>query len=188
MQPSSSAAILVIAAHPYPDRSRANQALLRAIEGLEGVQVRPLYDLYPDFAIDVEAEQRALAACEILVWQHPIYWYTAPALLKLWFEKVLAWGWAYGPGGEALRGKRCFWVTTTGGDERAYSAAGMHQHEFAAFAPVIRQTARFCGMEWLDPLVLHAAHQIGPAELHAFAGRYRARLAALLAAEERPHE
>ena len=51
---------LVILAHPYPDRSRANRALVRALDGLPGVAVRSLYDLYPDFAIDVEAEREAL--------------------------------------------------------------------------------------------------------------------------------
>src|SRR5689334_974242 len=119
--------ILVVFAHPYPDRSRTNRALAEGAAGLESVEVRSLYDLYPDFAIDVEAEQSALERADALVFQHPLYWYTAPALLKLWFEKVLTLGWAYGRGGDALRGKRCLWAVTTGGDEFAYSEDGMHQ-------------------------------------------------------------
>jgi glutathione-regulated potassium-efflux system ancillary protein KefF len=173
--------ILVLQAHPYPDRSRANRALGRAIEGLPGVEIRSLYDRYPDFSIDVEDEQRALSACSVVVWQHPLYWYTAPALLKLWFEKVLALGWAYGHGGRALAGKRCLWVTTTGAGAEAYTPAGMHAHAFEAFVPVMRQTAQFCGMIWLDPMVLHDAHRIDAAELEAAGARYRARLEALLA-------
>jgi glutathione-regulated potassium-efflux system ancillary protein KefF len=81
--------IAVLHAHPYPDRSRANRALARAVDDLPGVVVRSLYDLYPDFAIDVDAEQRVLAAAEVVVWQHPLFWYTAPALQKLWYEQVL---------------------------------------------------------------------------------------------------
>jgi glutathione-regulated potassium-efflux system ancillary protein KefF len=179
--------IVVVQAHPYPDRSRANRTLARAIDGLEGVAVRSLYDLYPDFSIDVDAEQRALAPASVVVWQHPLYWYTAPALLKLWFEKVLTPGWAYGPGGDALRGKCCLWVVTTGGDERDYSPWGLHSESFDAFTPAIRQTARFCGMEWLDPIVVHDAHRIDVARLEAVAARYREVLVALKAQDVDRH-
>src|SRR5262249_6596635 len=130
---ASGAPIVVVQAHPYPDHSRANRALGEAIIGLAGVHVRPLYGLYPDFSIDVEAEQRALEPASVVVWQHPMYWYTAPALLKLWFEKVLTAGWAYGPGGTALQGKRCLWGVTTGGDDLDYTPEGVHQHSFDAF-------------------------------------------------------
>jgi glutathione-regulated potassium-efflux system ancillary protein KefF len=179
----SGAPIVVVQAHPYPDHSRANRALGQAIEGLAGVDLRPLYDLYPDFAIDVAAEQRALEAAAVVVWQHPLYWYTTPALLKLWFEKVLTSGWAYGPGGLALRGKRCLWVVTTGGDELDYTPAGVHQHLFEAFVAVVRQTAQFCGMTWLDPLVVHGAPRLTAADLLESGARYRAYLTDLGAVE-----
>ncbi|MBK7977819.1 MAG: glutathione-regulated potassium-efflux system oxidoreductase KefF [Deltaproteobacteria bacterium] len=177
--------ILVIQAHPYPDRSRANRALGRAIHDLDGLEIRSLYDLYPDFSIDVGAEQRALERATTVVWQHPIYWYTAPALLKLWFEKVLTPGWAYGPGGTALVGKRCLWVATAGGDESSYREGGMHGQPFEAFVPVIRQTAAFCGMRWLEPLVVDGAHRIDEAELSGLGERYRERLRELVAEEGR---
>jgi len=175
--------ILVVFAHPYPDRSSANRALVNALAGLEGVEVRSLYDLYPDFAIDAEAEREALAAASVVVWQHPIYWYNVPALLKLWFEKVLTPGWAWGPGGEALRGKRCLWAVTTGGDGRDYLPTGIHGHPFEAFMPAVRQTAEFCGMEWLEPLVVHEARQLDTEALDAWGALYRARVAALAAEE-----
>jgi glutathione-regulated potassium-efflux system ancillary protein KefF len=170
---------LVVLAHPYPDRSQANRALLRALEGLGNLQVRSLYDLYPDFAIDAAAERDALAAASIVVWQHPLFWYGVPALLKLWFEKVLTSGWAWGPGGDALRGKRCLWVVTTGGDALDYSPAGIHRHAVDAFAPAVRQTAEFCGMVWLEPVIVQAARQLDAAALAERGRRYRARLEAL---------
>lgn len=169
----------LIYAHPYPDRSRANRALLAGVRDLPGLDVRVLHDLYPDFAVDVEAEQAALLRARVVVWHHPIYWYGPPALLKLWFDKVLSWGWAYGTGGDALRGKRCLWVVTTGGDEGAYTDGGMHEHPFGAFEPPIRQTARFCGMEWLEPIVFHGARVGGDDRLESAARAYRARLEAL---------
>jgi glutathione-regulated potassium-efflux system ancillary protein KefF len=179
--------VLVIQAHPYPDKSRASRALSRAIEDVPGVERRSLYDLYPDFSIDVPSEQAALLRASTIVWQHPIYWYSAPALLKLWFEKVLLVGWAYGRGGTALHGKKCLWVPTTGADDRGYSEQGEHAFPFEAFTPVVQQTARFCGMTWLEPLVLHGAHRITAEELRAFALRYRARLEKLVGDEETEH-
>ena len=176
--------VVVIVAHPYPDKSRANRALTRAIQGVPGVEVRSLYDLYPDYGIDVPAEQQALLRASTVVWQHPIYWYSAPALLKLWFEKVLLVGWAYGPGGTALHGKRCLWVASTGADAQGYGPDGPHRFAFEAFVPVVQQTAQFCGMTWLDPIILHGAHRITLQELDGSAARYRARLEALVAEGE----
>ena len=171
--------IALIYAHPYPQRSRANRVLLEAVRDVPGVSVRALYDLYPDFAIDVQAEQEALSAAHAVIWQHPLYWYSVPGLLKHWFDKVLAHGWAYGEGGTALQGKSCLWVATTGGDERAYSAAGMHAYPFETFVPPVLQTARFCGMRFEDPIVVHAAHRTSPEALQREAERYRQRVVAL---------
>jgi glutathione-regulated potassium-efflux system ancillary protein KefF len=175
--------VLVLQAHPYPDRSRANRALSAAIDGLKGLEIRSLYDLYPDYAIDIEEEQAALLRASTVVWQHPLYWYSAPALMKLWFEKVLAHGWAYGEAGTALHGKRCLWVVTAGADNNAYAENGMHRYPFEAFIPVMQQTAQFCGMEWLEPIIVKAAHRISRETLDAFGAEYRARLAALVAEE-----
>ena len=171
--------IVVVFAHPYPDRSRANRALASSLDGMEGVAVRSLYDLYPDFSIDAAAEREALESASVVVWQHPIQWYTVPAMLKLWFEKVLTPGWAWGRGGNALRGKRCLWVVTTGGDQLDYTPAGLHGHHFEAFMPVVRQTAEFCGMIWLEPIVVHEALRLDQAALEAWGSHYRSRLAAL---------
>lgn len=174
--------IVVVSAHPYPDRSIANRALTAAISDLPRVTRRPLYELYPDFSIDVDAEQRALTQADVVVWQHPLYWYAPPALLKLWFEKVLARGWAYG-GGRALAGKACLWVTTTGAEVGAYASDGPHGEPFDEFVPPLRQTARFCGMRWLEPLVVHGAHHLSPAALAERGAQYRARLVSLGARE-----
>ena len=175
--------VLVIYAHPYPDRSRANRRLLGAVRDLPGVEVRSLYDLYPDFDIDIDSEQQALLRAGTVVWHHPMYWYSVPGLLKHWFDKVLLRGWAYGEGGTALRGKRCQWVTTTGGNAQAFQPDGMHQHVFEAFVPVIQQTAQFCGMLWQPPLVVHGAHHIPDDELGQRASDYQSRLTELLATE-----
>jgi glutathione-regulated potassium-efflux system ancillary protein KefF len=172
--------ITLIYAHPYPDRSRAGEALLAAVRDLPDIEVRPLYTLYPDFSIDIEAEQAALLRAEIVVWQSPLYWYGLPALFHLWIEKVLAHGWAFG-GGQAVRGKITQWVTTTGAPDSAYRPGGVHGHHFPEFVPAVSQTARFCGMEWQPPIAVHGAHRISNAELEAAARQVRQRLETLAA-------
>jgi glutathione-regulated potassium-efflux system ancillary protein KefF len=96
--------------------------------------------------------------------------------LKLWFDTVLTHGWAYGEGGTALAGKSCLWVTTTGAPPAGYTPRGVHKHAFEAFVPVIEMTARYCGMHWLSPIVVHGAHLIDEPAVHEHAARYRERL------------
>lgn len=167
--------VALIYAHPYAERSLANRELLTAVDGLPFVDRRYLYDLYPDFDIDIEAEQQRLAAVDLIVVQHPIYWYSMPALLKLWIDEVFALGWAYGQDGNALAGKQLLWVVTTGADFKAYTPEGPHGHPFDVFVAPMRQTARFCGMEWLDPIIVHDSHS-DQAQVAAAGQRYRQRL------------
>ena len=167
------AVILVVYAHPYPSRSLTSAPLVKAVADLPGVRVRSLYELYPDFDIDAEAERAAVAEAQLLVWIHPLYWFAPPALMQLWFEVVLAKGWAWGDGGNALRGKDCLWVTTTGGVAGAFSE---HQAGPIACAGAVEQTARFCGLDWLEPLAFVAARNASREQLDGVARELRARL------------
>jgi glutathione-regulated potassium-efflux system ancillary protein KefF len=173
--------LLLIYAHPYPERSYANEALLSAVRDVKDLELRSLYQLYPSFDIDVAAEQDALTRARVVIWQHPTYWYAPPAMLKHWFEKVLLRGWAYGEGGNALRGKRCLWVTTTGGEPASYGPDGMHQLPFGDYVPPVQQTARFCQMLWEPPLILHGSHRQGDEALRQAGREYRSKLEALRA-------
>jgi glutathione-regulated potassium-efflux system ancillary protein KefF len=171
--------ICLVYAHPYPDRSRANSRLLAAATQLPQLRVRALYDLYPDFAIDVETEQAELSAAALIVFQHPLYWYSVPGLLKHYFDKVLARGWAYGQGGDALAGKRCLWALTMGGEKSSYTAGQAHARALEDFLPPMEQTARFCQMHWEAPFFLFGAHHLNDAQLQEHATAYRAQLSRL---------
>ncbi len=172
--------VLIIHAHPYPQHSRATQAMLDAVRVHPDTEIRSLYDLYPDFDIDIQAEQAALARADLVVWLHPIYWYSVPAMMKYYFDVVLSLGWAYGEVNgvktRALEGKSCLWVTSTGGTESSYTAEGVHQLPFDAVEKPIRQTALFCGMTWMPPIILHGAHVVSDAEVAAAANQFRTRL------------
>ena len=171
--------IVVLVAHPQMEQSRVNRALLAAAQALppERAAVRDLYALYPDYLIDVAAEQALLAEAKLVVWQHPIHWYSMPALMKLWLDDVFSFGWAYGPGGTALRGKDLWLVASTGGPESSYRPDSYNRYFFDAFLPPYDQTAALCGMRMLPPMLLHGAHRLTEAELEAHATVYAERLA-----------
>ena len=176
--------ILVLAAHPELEQSRANRRLLaeaRALQTARGdaaISVRDLYALYPDYNIDAPAEQAALAAAKLVVWLQPIHWYGMTPLLKLWCDDVLTYGWAYGPDGEALRGKDVWLVATTGGPEDSYQPSSYNRYYFDAFLPPYEQTAALCGMRFLPPLLLHGAIRAGEAEIAGHGQTFAERLAA----------
>jgi len=149
--------IVVIHAHPRPRRSRANRPIAESLAAMPQVQVRHIYHDYVDYDVDVVAEQRALARAETIVLQYPVRWYSVPALLKLWIDLVLEPGWAYGPGGTALRGKSLLVVASAGGQADGYGPDGVHGHAFEDFLLPLQQTASLCGMDWLAPVVLYDA-------------------------------
>jgi glutathione-regulated potassium-efflux system ancillary protein KefF len=159
--------ILVLTAHPQIEHSRATHRAMTAAAGLDParVLVRDLYALYPDYSIDVAAEQALLQQARLVVWLHPVHWYSMPPLLKLWLDEVFTFGWAYGPGGRALVGKHLWLVASTGGPESSYKPAGYNRYFFDAFLPPYEQTAALTGMRWLPPLVLHGAHRSSEADL-----------------------
>lgn len=175
------AEVVVIMAHPALERSRANRALMHAALAAPGVEHRDLYELYPDFAIDVPAEQAALRRASAIVLQYPIYWYAPPALLKEWLDLVWLHGFAYGRGGDALKGKRLLIACTTGGGPETYEPKGLHGHPIETFLKPMHQTAALCGMSWERPFILHGAAVKTPAALAAEADRFRKRLCTLSA-------
>lgn len=165
--------VLILFAHPALHRSRVNRALVRAVRDVAEVTFHDLYELYPDFDIDRVHEQEALLRHDLLVLQHPFYWYSAPALVKQWIDVVLEHGWAYGAGGEALRGKRMLSVITAGGGERAYTSDGVNGHTIQQLLAPLEQTARLCGMEYLPPYVLHGTHALDDDAIERLAAEYR---------------
>jgi putative NADPH-quinone reductase len=173
--------ILVLYAHPAPQRSPVNRRLAEAARGIPGVAVQDLYELYPDFDIDADRERSLLAAAHVVVFLHPIRWYGMPSMLKEWMDVVLRPGWAYGMGADgpthSLRAKSCWLVTTTGSGPEAYQAGALHGHPFDAFLLPIRQAAALCGMDWLAPLVLHGATDAPEAVVDAHVHEFTRRLA-----------
>jgi glutathione-regulated potassium-efflux system ancillary protein KefG len=171
--------VLILFAHPAYHRSRANRALVDAVQGLEGVTFHDLYESYPDLMVDVPREQELLAEHDAVVAQHPFYWYSAPALIKEWIDLVLTHGWAYGEGGTALTGKTWLSAITSGGSEDSYGPSGGNRFSVAEFMRPFEATVALCHMRWLEPFVVHASHLVSQTELADAALSYRERILAL---------
>ena len=134
---------LVILAHPDFSRSVANKAVVGHLQnsGLD-IEIRDLAALYPDYRIDSAAEQQALLRHRTIVFQYPLYWYNMPAILKQYFDCVLTYGFAYGTGGDKLKGKNFVPSITIGAPEQDYRADGEAHFEAARdkFPHFLRKT------------------------------------------------
>lgn len=165
--------ILILFAHPAMHKSRVNSKMIEAVAGMEGITFRNLYEEYPDFQIDIKKEQQLLMDHDIIVWHHPFYWYSAPALLKEWIDLVLEHGFAYGREGKALSGKQVISVVTTGGRRESYRAGGFNQFTINQFLIPFSRTVTLCNMVYLPPFVVHGSHLFEEAEIIRAAKDYK---------------
>lgn len=182
--------VLFVIAHPDLGQSRANRHFAASAKSIEGVDVLDLYKVYPDMFVDGSHERHRIDGKSTIVLQFPIYWYAAPGLLKEWIDRTFSYGWAYGTNGNALKGKNLLLSIATGSEEKAYGPEGVHHHPLDEFLLPYKQTARFCGMNWLDPLVYYHARASQKDHLIAHGEKLKSRLSELVHAaskEEMSH-
>jgi glutathione-regulated potassium-efflux system ancillary protein KefG len=180
--------ILVLIAHPRYENSLVNHSLIEGIKNLPFVTIQDLYEEYPDFDIDIHKEQQLLLEHDIIVWQHPIYWYNCPPLMKQWMDLVLAYGWAYGKNGEQLKGKIIFNCVSAGGSKQVYHHEGRNRFTLNEFLYSFNQTAKLCHMQYLPPFVVHQANIASEGICLSFANEYRTMLTNLYNQETSIHE
>jgi len=171
--------IVILFFHPLFHKSRINAELIRAVKDLDGVETRIMYDLYPDFHINMQREQEVLLDHDIIIWQHPLYWYSSPSLLKEWIDIVLEHGFAFGKEGRALEGKQVLTVLTVGGSREMYSREGARRHTIGELLVPFRETAGLCRMEYLSPYVVHGTHNLDKEGIAMAADNYREFILAL---------
>jgi len=171
--------ILVLFAHPAFHKSFINRSLINGIRDLEGITINDLYENYPDFFIDVAAEQKLLLEHDVIIWHHPFYWYSAPALLKEWMDLVLQHGFAYGSTGRELEGKWVMNTISTGGRKEVYSKTGRNHFTINEFLAPFNQSANLCRMHYLPPFVVHGSHLMTTEPLNEYVSDYRKILTAI---------
>ena len=171
--------ILILFAHPVQHKSRVNTRLLESVRDIEDITLHNLYETYPDFHIDVQREQELLLAHDIIIWQHPFYWYSAPSLVKEWIDLVLEHGWAYGRTGDALEGKQVISAISSGGRRETYQAGGFNAYTIRQLLAPFERTVVLCRMEYLPPFVVHGTHLMSEEDIGRAALDYRTLLISL---------
>jgi len=172
--------VLIIFAHPLFEKSHAHKALVSHIPESDYITMRDLYELYPEFNINVKNEQNALEQHDIIILQHPMYWYSCPPILKQWIDLVLEYNWAYGSKGNALQGKFLFQTITTGGKKENYNSKGKDRFTIYELLEPFNQTAQVCKMIYLPPYVIHGTHEMVEKDYENAAKEYNAVLTFLI--------
>lgn len=165
--------ILILFAHPALEKSRVQYRLAKAAQTLPKITFHDLYECYPDFMIDVAREQELLRKHDIILLQHPFYWYSSPALLKEWQDLVLEFGFAYGLPETELQGKVMANIISAGGSKEAYRHNGYNAFTVRELLLPFQQTATLCGMHYLPPFVVHGTHDMSEATIDDYAEQYR---------------
>lgn len=171
---------LVIVSHPYPEQSNAIKALEQTAADLPNVTVRNLEALYGSDteAFDVAAEQQAHDGAERVVYLFPIHWFNLTPMLKAYLNKVWTYGWAFGPDGQALKGKEMLVVATAGATRHTYSAEGLIRSSIEEVLTPMKASALYVGMEYSDPLTFYGAMGAQGELLQGFQSTLKQRLQA----------
>lgn len=140
---------------------------------------------------DVQQEIAKLKWADALILNFPLWWYSMPAILKGWVDRVFAYGFAYGVGehsdarwgerfGEgSLAGKRGLIVTTTGGWKEHYSARGINGPLDDILFPINHHILYYPGAAPLPPFVLHRADRLQPEDFRPIEAALRKRMRGL---------
>lgn len=143
--------VLLVSGHTdINNDSFVNKRILKEVkEQIPEIEIDSLCELYPDFKIDVQAEQKKLVEADIVVFQFPLFWFAKPSLLQLWEEVVWLHGFSHGSTGDKLKGKKLIVGVTTGAPEEVYANGVLD----SLLKPVTSITAQFVGMELIEPMI-----------------------------------
>jgi NAD(P)H dehydrogenase (quinone) len=137
---------------------------------------------------DVKEEIEKLLWADVLILQFPLWWFSMPAILKGWVDRVFAYGFAYGVGehsdkrwgdryGEGtLAGKRAMLIVTAGGWQEHYSARGINGPIDDLLFPINHGILYYPGYDVLPPFVVYKADKLDAAGFEAVAERLRMRM------------
>lgn len=180
--------ILVLFAHPALEKSRVQKKMAGRAKNHDGIYFHDLYEVYPDLDINPAAEQQLLLKHDVIIFQHPFYWYSAPAIIKQWLDLVLEHGWAYGTGGNALRGKKMMNAISCGASREVYRREGRNRYTINELLAPFNQTAFLCGMTYLPPFVIHGTHKLQETDINLLSLQYENMLVGLQSNRITPDE
>ncbi|PNV94198.1 NAD(P)H-dependent oxidoreductase [Pseudomonas protegens] len=131
-------------------------------------------------AADIQAELDKLLWADLLILNFPVFWFSVPAMLKGWIDRVLVSGVCYGgkrfydQGG--LAGKKALVTLTLGGREHMFGEGAIHGPLQDMLRPLLRGTLAYVGYDVLEPFVAWHVPYISQEAREAFLHSYRQRL------------
>lgn len=134
-------------------------------------------------AADIAAELEKIKAADLIIFSFPIYWFSVPAIMKGWLDRVLVSGYCYGGlrfydrGG--LAGKKTMLACTLGGQPHMLKADGIHGELEEMLRPLLRGTLAYTGMSVLPPFVAYHVPYISEQQRKDWLENYRQRLRTL---------
>jgi len=135
------------------------------------------------FAPDIQAEIDKVRAADFLLLQFPMWWYSMPAILKGWVERVLAYKVAYGLGQwwdeGPFKGRRAMLSLTIGQPASAFFPDGRNGDIDRILWPLHAGLLRICGYEVLPAFVAYEVPWIGDEGRKAILSAYKERLVML---------
>jgi NAD(P)H dehydrogenase (quinone) len=135
------------------------------------------------FAPDLEAEMRKVEDCDLMIWHFPLWWFSVPAILKGWFDRVFAMGRFYGNGRfyetGMMQGKKALLTLTTGGPLEAYQPGGFNGDINSVLRPVQRGMLEFVGFSVLASQICYSVAHISQEERQELLTVYKTRLLAI---------
>lgn len=158
--------ILIIATHPNIENSIVNKFWLEKLANEPNITVRFLDVLYPDRQIDIKKEQQLLESHDRIVFQFPFYWYSMPSLMRDYFDLVLEFGWAYGPKGDALKGKEFLCAVSIGAPAYSYQGGSYNHFTITELLRPLEATANAIQMIYLPAFTLFDTPRLTKKELH----------------------
>jgi NAD(P)H dehydrogenase (quinone) len=132
------------------------------------------------FAPDVAREQQRFLKADLVIWLYPIWWGGVPAILKGWFDRVLAYGFAYVDGRRFDTGffpeKSGLLCLSTGGTQQRFSADGVYGDIHTVLWPAQRLMVEYLGMEALEPFVAYGTPRVDEEVRKSYLQQWRARV------------
>lgn len=136
------------------------------------------------FSPDIKDEMDKLLWADFLIFNCPLWWFSLPAILKGWVDRVFAMGFCYGAGkGVYDQGffteKKAMLTITTGGPEAAYGPNGKNGELDKILFHINHGMFYFTGMKVLPPFVAWAPVRLSPEQREEYLERYEERLGKL---------
>lgn len=166
--------ILIIFSHPLYEKSKINQIINEYIPNNEHITFHDLYEEYPYFEIDIHYEQKLLLEHDIIIWQHPLYWFSCPALLKQWIDMVLYFNKKDSISIDQLKGKSVLQIMTLGKKQvnEDMESRTNENNELLKYLTPFKKTVEFCNMNYLPPFFIQASSDTPLESMHKKGEKY----------------